>query len=398
MSAYAPPPGSSKVAKALAKKARGRIAIRASALPRIMACPESLTAPDILIETTSPEARMGRAVHAVLADVVRGGLEAVPELEPYAAKHAVTDLDELRMLSWAGVNAWGALREEIDPQLIEERLEGTVSGIALSGHADIIGQTIDEETGEVLPVVADWKTGYLETDYLDQLRAYLSLAWSTINRDASAGKAIVIWLRERRLEVVDVTSEDLAAWERDLAARLAHPTFGPGEHCTYCGRALECPARSQIVRSVVADLSDGEAPGALTPERLAGLYPRVKLVKRALDLYDTALREAVEAAGQLSTGDGRVLTLEDQRRETVLFERAATALALHLDMLPTDLRAALEDDITVSKKAIEDLAAARADRGLKGKARAEVTTMLREDGAMKATEFKRLVCKKGGEA
>jgi len=366
--------------------------IRCSALPRIMACGPSAIAPEVKVDTSGPEAAMGRAVHELLATVVKDELDAPPEFGDVLQRHGLSDddADELRMLAWSGVNIWKKLRESFEIVAVEGEFVGSVAGLELTGSADVIGCT--EEDGERGTVVFDWKSGRIDSGYLDQLKGYLKLGWI---KETEKAKAVVIWLRESRVEIVDVTPASMVKWEEELQVSLGSTDFNVTEHCGYCPRRLECPARNQIVRSVISDLSAEESIGELVPAQLAQLYPRVSLLEKTIKAYKKALKAAVEE-GPLSIGDGRVLTVEPNRRESILFEQGVDALESHLGLSADEMRSALEDSITVNKKAVAELAAERAQKGMKGKARAAVIEVLRECGAIKVTEFGKLTVKKEG--
>jgi len=88
--------------------------IRASSLPRIMACSASGTKPNLEIDINSDMAIMGTAIHAVLEQVVKEDLDNLPDLGPVISKYKIEDVKELRILSYIGLKAW---RENIRPNL-----------------------------------------------------------------------------------------------------------------------------------------------------------------------------------------------------------------------------------------------------------------------------------------
>lgn len=285
--------------------------IRCSALPRVIACPASRNAPKILIDQTSPEAQTGSALHSIMGTVALEDLTAVPEMDLCLREFPGADPDEVRRMSWNGVHLWKKLRESFSTLGVEEELADS----RLTGHADHIGKT-----PESYLVVTDWKGGYVERDYLPQLKGYLLLAAKKYLgglENFTGGKVIVGWLRWRdRYDVYDVSVGELGLFQQQILAAFDSDIYNPGEHCEYCPLQHECEARTKLVRQAVATFQE-DLPA--TPEALARAYPMYQIAQKALNSYKMLLRQSIQEHGTQTLPDGRALRLKGQTQKKVMF-------------------------------------------------------------------------------
>ncbi len=96
--------------------------------------------------------------------------------------------------------------------------------------------------------------------------------------------------------------------ESELAAGQPLSDLVVGEHCEYCNAFRSCPAQANIIRwalepSVLSDL--GAAVESLTHERAAEAYQKMKVLRRVLDVVESAL-EAYATATPIDAGGGLV--------------------------------------------------------------------------------------------
>lgn len=380
--------------------------IRCSSLPRILRCPASAQAPDLDIESTSEMSAMGAAAHEFYARMVREDLDDVPDLTEMTAKHGV-DQGELTMLAWGGLKIWRQLQPQVLDAAVELPLhtahvtpsisaEGVVDAkvdFMLKGTADILSRAV---SGPL--VVVDWKTGYKDADYWDQLRGYASMARS--NREYNEPPeevdqvlGIVAWTRLGVHEVVPFDAAELDALGADIRRALASPfKHAPSEAtCTYCPRARDCEARRALLASAGQDMlacMGGEHGGAITPARLAAIYSQSRMVKKALEAYEATLREALAAAPEGLPVEGGRLVLKDGSRKTVYWAPEI----LEKFMFPEAIESLRP---TIGKGELEDAIAAGALRGQKGKAKAEVLETLAKAGAVEEKKYKSIAFEKG---
>lgn len=332
------------------------IEIHASQVPRILRCPASIQAPEIERTGDSEAARIGSAVHELLAAHVQGKTH-----DPRAvAKREGLPVDSVSALCAMGRNLWAEYSESLRIVAVEQTMRQPIGpDCELAGRADIIAVAVDDPT---CLIVWDWKTGRQMTMAEDQERTYGYLACAEIQDvEIKTVKVCTAWIRDYEVEIVDLSPADLGRIEGRLEKAVAHQDrYGPdAETCRFCPRNLECPARMEIVKSTAAALVvDGEA--ALPPApALAGLYPRAKLLASVLEQYDAALKVALEdAGGTLPMGDGRELYLKPAQRKT-LDVRGAVKLAEEGGLAFEDIIPALSVASGELRKAVVKTAPAR---------------------------------------
>ena len=365
--------------------------IRCSALPRIMACPASAQPPKIKIDGDSEPARMGTAVHEVLAQVVTEGLDAVPNLNHVEEKYGIADRDELRMLCWFGLTQWQRIRGEVRILAVEEAMESEeFSGVTITGTPDVVCAE-----GDTL-VAIDWKSEWIERNHKHQLMGYLHMAAQCYPTYTNF-KRITVWLRSSDIHTVPVSEKALDEWAAALVERVQHTdTYDPSpDACIFCPLAHECAARRVMIRASMDDMRALVDAGGEPPEQLAQVYPVKKMVGAILDQYDVMLK-TVLADGPLPIGDGRGISLQYAPRDHLFLDRIAKPLmkAWSCKDMAELIELLGDDNIKVSKKTIEQVAGDAAFKNEKGKAKKEIVENLRHAGAIVVRTHQRLTIKK----
>ena len=358
------------------------LTLHASELPRIFSCPASAQRPEMVIDLTSDEARIGSAVHEALARFVRG-----EEIELWqVARNWCVQEEAIAPLVGVGRHIWQDYSAEITVLAVEQEFSRDVAGITLVGRPDLVGETSANE--DIVGVVWDWKSGSPSRNYRHQKRGYIALAWCG---HPEYCKDITVWLRTGEVEIEDVSLVDMAAWEIKLGHVLADSNrYAPSaETCQYCPKRFDCPARLALVRSSVDEFALAEQKvGQLVPADLVALKDRADLVRQVLKAYDAALREAVEQAGSLVLPDGRELFLEERFREDINPARGWMVLKQTIGIEDNQLAlVALQDVLEIAKGKLLDLVAANAPRGQKGKARLALLEALEKAGAIMASPY-----------
>lgn len=377
--------------------------IRASSLPRIMSCPASLKRPEVWIEPRREEAEMGTAVHAVLDDIVKSSMESVPDLDPYIKKFEV-DADELRFLAWRGMEIWNTFKPMLDEQSIESERELvlTISDEhRLVGHVDVCAFLADTDQSTL--VVIDWKSGYVEREYMSQLMGYALLAYwnqehsDDVNYKPQAVKIVTAWLRAGTWDVLDVTPEGLDDFEWRLieVVEMQDEKFSPDDaHCIYCPRASECPAKAQMIQSAIRNLWPAEykAHNLTDRDKLGVLYSQAQSLKRVLKDYDDAIKDSIRKEGPISIPGGGALSLQECIRQTIHYDDAAGhAIAPHLGVAAGKIIEALGGGaLTLSKDALLKAVGNRAPRGAKADAKRAVIADLETAGCIQTTPYDKL--------
>lgn len=359
--------------------------IRCSALPRIMACPASAATPEMVIDSTTPEARLGTAAHTAYEWVVEEAADAIDDGlidDINAGTGYALDDGELRMLAWNGLVAWKKVRDRLENVRCEFEMHADLGDVLLSGHPDV---TADVAGDEPVRLILDWKTGRKEAEPLDQLKGYCLLD-DAVNGAPSNVRylCMVVWTRLGLTETYEFLRDDLYKFADELCDKIARgqDRYNPDPfHCTYCPRQSDCPARKQLLASAGNDLlcigEEGTSNQPMSPERLASLYPQSRMLKAALDRYEKQLREAVKAAG----GTLGEMTLAKCERKAIRWD--AKEIGLWVDDIA-------ELHPTIGKLELEDAVKAAAPQGQKGARVKECLNELERCGLVTTTTYEAL--------
>lgn len=345
--------------------------LRASRMPLTLACPASLDESDCLkIEGDPSAAHLGTAVHAIMADIVTHGYDSVPDVSVIAAQYGVTDRDEMERLSAYGLKAWRELSAFAPAPTVEEHYEIATPYFTLSGHVDVLSVSSDKA------VIIDWKTGWLQSDASDQMRAYAFLV-AAHNPIIQEFAAFVVRHRYGYYDVLRFTREELAAWNlRVNEAILNTNIFRPDAHCRFCPRRYNCPAQTAMIRRTVESLG---ADGVVAPLSLS-LYRRATAVKHMVDDYVQALKTHILTFGPIEQ-DGYELSIITEMHDKID----------PLAAWPHMVAAGLTDEhiakaVRLSKGALLDAVGELAPPRGKGKAKAEFMEKLNDAGCVRKDE------------
>lgn len=290
------------------------LTVRCSSLTLAAQCTPSLDAPAVRVESDDEAARVGTAVHAVLAGWIRGDTLSVRE----AASRQRVDADEVGSLAGLAWKHWsGSLSRHFPAPFVEQELYANFPGIRLEGHADVLSLP-EPATLHVL----DWKTSRLDEDYTDQLRGYCLLGLLQ-HPDAETARACLVRVRQQAADWFEWTRAELWAWWEELAPRLVNgETYRPGRHCGYCPRFLECPAGGQLLSRAAYDLITLDAVPDDLPIPLGQWLVEGLGLVRMLEVRCAWFRELVkaqvrQAGGRLACSDGGEIALEPHERSAI---------------------------------------------------------------------------------
>ncbi|NIU03751.1 MAG: DUF2800 domain-containing protein [Gammaproteobacteria bacterium] len=353
--------------------------IRVSALPRFLACPSSEAPCEHPVDTPSDAADVGTAVHECAAAMVMGRDYDATEI---ARAHGV-DPEEVSILTACARQAW----EEVERFFPSPQVELALAAPGLRGHVDVI------QSGETC-VVLDWKTGRVRRDHTSQLMGYAACAVHELGMPTSERITIITaWLRMGELDVRHYTPSSLDGFRArvDDARRNIGKVYGPGEPCGYCPRRHACEARIEYVRNCIETLDGVRGNWGIDETRLADLWQRTRVLKKAVDAYERAVR-SVLVERELETSDGYRL---EMRRDTVETLHAERAWPVLLDEgLPVE---ALAKCVKLSKTAVTRELSERTARGRKGKAIEALMDRLRAADAVRMEERTSVRRKKVGK-
>lgn len=278
--------------------------LRASGLPAIMQCPGKLTIPEAMETEPKPAADMGTAMHKLLEMAVNAGNPPALETMEEVAKQYKADPEELKFLFWGGWNIWKDIAPRLTNQQTEVEMDtDNLPGVHLTGHADLIA-SLDPTTA----VVLDWKSNREPSDYDAQLLAYASLLAE--RPGVRTIKTILAYCRLGVTEIRDYSLDEIREFRKRLVNLCDNDNkqFAPGTAaCVWCKCKTNCPAWKERQRQAATELATivPEAGAmTITPEKLAEWKPSVDALKKAIERYENALRDAVKAAGELKTPNG----------------------------------------------------------------------------------------------
>lgn len=289
--------------------------LRASAMPLAFLCPGSARPATIQINEDSSPARLGTAVHEALRPLAEAGSipwAAIPEI---AARHAV-NVEDVRMLCGMAGKLWPSIAASFPEAMTEVPLEAHLvarngQAVHLTGHADLLS------VRGTVARLGDWKTGRLDADHGQQMRAYAALALLE-NTELTEVTVTAIWIRDMEIENYSMRADELSSWTRELLERVAewNGTFRPGKHCPRCHRSHECEAATAMARRDVAVIADramvakAEADLAtMEPSEIISLHRKAELVKHFAFRVADAIKAHVVATGDI-VSDGVRLTVD----------------------------------------------------------------------------------------
>lgn len=364
---------------------------RGSAIPRIMLCPASAKKPEIQFHGSSPIGNMGSAVHDVMAVIVREGHEVVPDVGPHAERHKVEDIAELVRLSWNGLRLWHSIKGSISKLLaIEEPMSIEVSEVEITGTADVVFESLDNEL-----IVLDWKSGYLRKDYRDQVMCYLYMA-SLAFPGHDKYKLIIGWLRFREREVIKINQKELDKWFCRLQDAMNSDTYLPGSHCEYCPCRHGCKAKAKLISSLSKDLialSGGNEKDlplmSMDTKKLASFYDKIGVIENSIKLYRAVLTERLaEEKDGIVMEDGKLMKIMERKISRIDLDRAMQYMKLYFQASDVEeLIKRIYPALKINKTKLLDIVGQKAEKG-KGRAKIDFINTLKAWDALEENPIK----------
>ena len=355
---------------------------RCSSLPRIIGCNASSKRPKHgEIDPPFQASFLGSGIHKGLQTVVDKDLSHPPDLTKIIDLYDIEDPDELVRLVWTGVNAWNSLKTWVEPIATEQQMECDIGEKwRLTGSGDIIAK--DAEGGLV---VIDWKSGYVQKDVKHQLYGYAKLALNKFEH-FNHGKVITVWLRHNAIEIKDFDRDYIdGEWTDLLISSFTGRQYSPHpDFCDYCPNTYDCDAKKQMNRSASTELMKADEAKTV-PAILGDFYDRSRMLKRAIENYDKAMKQQIrDSGGSFEFPDGRCATFNEELRKEIDFVKAWPIIAKYFKcdgQLP-ELLNAIGPSMKYGKKDLMNFVKALAPRGEKGKAIAALMDELEEAGAV----------------
>jgi hypothetical protein len=342
--------------------------IRCSSLPILAKCFGQLGA-TLTVDVESDIAEAGTNHHGYAARMIREGRAPdMPTLDPDAAFIRA----RIRM-------AWDAIKADFPDPQVEKQLVQVLPNFTLCGHPDLYG------VKDGILRVPDWKSGYnTDADVLPQLLGYAYLAHCEIPKDTPISKIelSVVWLRDKTIQEWEFTPAQVKEWMRDLHKRAGAwngNDFTAGEHCQYCPRFHDCPARQALARSAVQDIMDLDVATATRMDmckRLPDVYSRVQMVQRQVDAFRDWLRGEIQKNGPMVCGPEKILRLQTRNKSVLDVQKGWSVF-----------RAVLSDDelskcMTVSKTKLLAAVGEKSAPRMKARDQKAMMEKLQEVGAV----------------
>jgi hypothetical protein len=320
------------------------------------------------IKTVSEASDLGTEVHRALQGMVERDTWDFDALSPGA-----------QPLVAAGFKVWQKLRDCFTDPVCEQPLE--CQGVTSEGTEWTLttdGLDVWSDIGQGL----DWKSGFADSDYREQMLGYCAMML-TLNRDLPEASMTVVWLRTGEIEAYRMTRAQLGPWlERLNAAVDWNGTYVAGDHCHFCSRTHECPARAAMVKRDVAPfLLDGDGYVDVSIEQLNSPQ-KVELLRKATAVAALAgdVRDAIKSYVRLHgpiEGETHVVSLETTEKRNLDTLKAWPVLE-QLDF-DDETTAGI---VSIRLSALEDAVAKAAPKRGGAKAIRELRAKLDEAGAV----------------
>ncbi|MBS1810825.1 MAG: DUF2800 domain-containing protein [Acidobacteria bacterium] len=317
--------------------------LSASYLPRVIACPASHVLPQMKLET-SEAAERGTNIHAFLEVAFNEGREAA--LEKFSAElPGIGIARELDLeLLWADLDE--GLAEAtfaFHPEKQAARLMGTSLGRQYENTGEILGTAdfVAKHRATQQIVVVDYKTGLIPVDAAtSQQLAFLALA---AHLHFGTGDVIARIVHIREDATFHFNEREYAAEKlREFGAKLSElqqviSVFSKwhdagktlpvniGEHCRYCPAIASCPAAAAVFQKLQWALNKDKIDQwnlrQLSAQEAGALWERLQLIKKALEVQETALRDFARE-NVLEVSGGKQMMLGKQEYSQIALGRA----------------------------------------------------------------------------
>ena len=341
--------------------------IRASSAPLAFLCPGSLRSVEgeVRVSMSSEPARRGSGIHFMLSRMVNQSSEEGESAKTVSLKYGVDEEELSRLVSY-GQHAWTALAEYFPNPVTEQELKCSTDDFELTGHIDLISM------GDGWANFLDYKSGWKQPDYFDQMMAYCLLIFETYP-EVQEVRATLVWLREWTRDTVLITRKDAEEWVAEFLNEVVYwnGLYSAGSHCSFCPRFTTCPARQALVRSAVQDIEAIETEPTILSAVTLYREGKLSVMKRILTQVETMIRAHLEAVGPIDLGNGRELALVPEPRDKI---EPLAAWPIISEALTNE---ELAPAIKIGKTALLDAVADKAPRGRKGKVKAELMEALK---------------------
>ncbi len=316
--------------------------IRCSSLDDLFKCVPSVMGGDglIRISPTNDAAELGNLIHDLAQRWVD---EGDYDLQTECNSRGFTDKqrDDAAKLMGYVTRSWDDLKQYFPRPVCEQRVESAIFKADDGKQYQIVGTTdINSPIGTDNAIFLDWKSGYLDNGYHQQLFGYAYSIWCSLGRPPNTTiTGVAVFLRHRYIRVTKYDATKLSQWEYDLAHNVipASHTFKPGKQCTTCDMYATCPARRAVVsnmidtlmpkpvgskrseydefleesRELLSGLTEDNKGSPAVGQTIEILSSRIRMAQQQIDDSKSLIRGAVARVGAVKMPGGYELTLRD---------------------------------------------------------------------------------------
>ncbi len=383
--------------------------IRASSVDNLFVCPPSiLSTTHNRITSQNTPAMIGKVVHECAAAYVESKkFDADAMCSVYGL--VGEDVDTVRKLAFCAAGIWD---RDISKYFTRPQVESSIKSstpITVNGVQYYLSGTIDVASGvgATEAIFLDWKSGFVDDGYANQMLTYAYLLWDFMGRPQTISiTGIVVFLRHRYFDVVKYDARTLEAWEYDLAHNvLENPDkFSPGPRCNYCEIRSSCEARREVVAGSIDDILSGNTDGwyqggmdtlkDLTDvnkyndgvgDILSDMMFRISVCDSAIKSAKEMIKATLKRVGPIPCGAKSQMDLKETEVKSLVAEKAIPVL--RDSMSDSDIAAASRISLTKVMQTVSG----RAPRGKKGEVRDGLVEKLDEAGAIRRSVQHRIV-------
>ena len=240
------------------------LTVRGSRLPLAMLCPGSIRG-GLGVDPVHPLATQGSALHYVMEAIVRDRLENLPADFESRCQSFNVDPEDIRDACLQAMRVWLRIRDDYPDPQVETALSCRITDdFVLTTHPDVYS-IVDPGDGKTITVrVADWKSGFSDSDHSDQVYA----GWAAVSSLIPAGKSVrfeadIVRCRINAHDQMYSSEQNLHRWLTRVRDHVFHwdGAFHPGPHCHRCPMSLACDAKGEMVKGLVRDLTGDDDTG-----------------------------------------------------------------------------------------------------------------------------------------
>lgn len=336
--------------------------IRCSSLDKLWACTPAVLGSGIdhiRISPTNDAAALGKTVHTLAEDWVAKGdysLEQACDAEGFNAAQR----DDVAKLMGYVTRSWEELSKYFPAPEVERRVESSEIKSDDGGLYKIVGTCdILSAIGTNNAIFLDWKSGFLDDGYHQQMAGYAYSIWCALGRPPNTIiTGVAVFLRHRYYRVTKWDATKLCQWEYDLTHNVlpARDRYAPGKQCTRCDMYATCPARQAVVtgminavmprgsrqgnteydqfldeaRGLLASLTEENKGSPTVGEVIEKLSHRIRMAQQQIDEAKNLIRTSVQRVGAIKMPGDYYLTMRDVEVNKVKPVRAMKVLRQHM--------------------------------------------------------------------